>query len=364
MMTATPDVKKWHIQPYHMNGLNWTIVPDDPARDNIVVVTGFFPSWWTQEYGITFGREFHLDADVHRNTLVEMTSILSERFADVPNWFCSPFDYENTYATERRYGDAFIPAILGDEVLFDTASGHPHAEMVNLSDAQARGLTVPDLKDNPVLRSILDRRRDGSVATVGEMGFEGVINIGYRLLGERMYMELMDNPDLVDHVFEVVYETINTSAQTIRQWQDPAQTRPTYFVNCNCLVNMMSPEMYANQLRKFDKRFNEGFDIFGIHTCNWTVDPYLDAIAEIEGLGYLDMGPESNLDKVHKLFPDLAPTVFYPLERVMELSRAELYDDITELGKRIERGYILLCDLEAATSDDNIKAAYEAAGRL
>ena len=363
-MTANPDIRKWHIQPYHMNGLNWTIVPDDPGRDNVVIVTGFFPSWWSREYGIVFGKEFHLDPDVHRDTLVTMSSALNERFADVPNFFSTPFDYNNAYATERRYGDAFIPAILGDDVSFDTASGHPHAEVVDLSDEQAEGLAVPDVSNNPVLRSIFNQRRDSSVAAVGEMGFEGVINIGYRLRGQQIYMDLIDAPDLIDHVFEVVYQTISSTVHAVRQWQDPARTKPTHFVNCNCLVNMMSPEMYANQVCKFDKRFNDSFDIFGIHTCNWTVDPYLDAISKIEGLGYLDMGSESNLDKVHKLFPDLAPTVFYPLEKVRDLSTSELYREITELGKRIGRGYILFCDLETGTGDDNIKAAYEAAAHL
>jgi hypothetical protein len=347
-----------------MNGLNWALVPDDPGRDNVVIVTGFFPSWWTQEYGIIFGEDFHLDPEVHKSTLVKMSSLLNERFADVPNFFFSPFDYENSYPTERRYGDAFIPAIFGHEVSFDTASGHPYSEVMNLSDEQAGALTVPDVGDNPVLRSVLDQRPDESVAVAGELGYEGVINIGYRLRGEPMYMDLMDDDDVIDHIFEVVYQTIDTTAHTVRQWQDPAHTKPTHFINSNCLVNMMSPKMYADRLLKFDQRFNESFDIFGIHTCNWTVDPYLDAIAEIEGLGYLDMGPESDLDKIHRLFPELAPTVFYPLERIRDLSTSELCKDITELGKRIGRGYILFCDLETETSDDKIKAAHEAAAPL
>ena len=70
--TTEQDAAKYHIQPYHMNGLNWRLVPDDPDRDNIVIVTGFMPSWWTEEYGITFGADFHLDLDVHRATLARI----------------------------------------------------------------------------------------------------------------------------------------------------------------------------------------------------------------------------------------------------------------------------------------------------
>jgi hypothetical protein len=56
--------------------------------------------------------------------------------------------------------------------------------------------------------------------------------------------------------------------------------------------------------------------------------------------------------------------VFYPLERIRDLSTSELCKDITELGKRIGRGYILFCDLETETSDDKIKAAHAAAAGL
>jgi len=363
-MVSTSDIQKWHIQPYHMNGLNWTLVPNDPKQDNIVIVTGFMPSWWTHEYGITFGKDFHLDAAVHKSTLIKMASILKERFADVPNFFFSPFDYENSYPTERRYGDAFIPAIFGDEVSFDEASGHPYAKTLNPTDEQASKITAVDVENNHVFRSILEKRRDPNSPITGEMGLEGVINIGYKLRGQEMFVDLIAKPELIDHIFSVVYETINTVTHRIRQWQDPMHTRPSYFVNCNCLVNMLSPEMYKSRLLKFDKRFNESFDIFGIHTCNWTVDPYLDAIAEIKGLGYLDMGPETDIEKVHKLFPDLTPAVFYELEKVRSLSISEIRGEIAELGKRIGRGYILFCDLEVGTGDDHIKAAYEVASKL
>ncbi|MFH1614602.1 MAG: hypothetical protein ABIG61_05930 [Planctomycetota bacterium] len=363
-MTRQKAGGKYHIQPYHMNGLNWTIVPDDPKRDNIVIVTGFMPSWWTHEYGITFGADFHLDPIVHRNTLVKIASILRERFADLPNFFFSPFDYDKSCPTERRYGDAFIPALFGDKVSFDDASGHPYAQMLNLSDEQAVSQSVPEVENNPVLRSILDQYEDCGCPNVGEMGLEGVVNIGYRLRGQQMYIDLIDNPDLIDHIFDVIYQTINTATHTIRKWQDPEHTKPTYFINCNCLVNMMSPEMYRKRLLKFDKCFNDSFDIFGIHTCNWTVDSYLDAIAEIEGLGYLDMGSESDLGKVHKLLPDLTPSVFFHPEKLRALSTKQIEKEITELGKRIGRGYILFSDLEVGTDDEQIKTAYEAVAKL
>ena len=76
------------------------------------------------------------------------------------------------------------------------------------------------------------------------------------------------------------------------------------------------------------------------------------------------MGAQSDLDKVHRLFPNLEPSVFYDVEKLRNLTRAEIEKDITELGKRIQRGYILLSDLEVGTPDDHIRAAHDAAAQL
>ena len=353
----------YHIEPYHMNGLNWRLSPDDPGGDNIVVVTGFMPGWWTSEYGITFGKEFHQDGDVHRETLARMESILRERFSDLPN-FIRDNDYANSYSLERRYGDAFMPAIFGAEVSFDDASGHPYAPSINLPDEEVRDLKVPDIENNPVFNLLLQEWLGSYGTTTGELGFEGVINIAYKLRGEEIFLDVTLKPELAHHLFEVIHETIDKVVHRVREWQDPTGERPSFFVNCNCLMNMMSGEMYRQQLFDYDRRFSESFDIFGIHTCNWSVDPYLDALAEIKDIDYLDMGPDTDLDKVHKLFPELRPSVFLHPEKFRSLSVSEIKREITELGKRIGRGYILLSDLETGTTDNQIRAAYDATARL
>ena len=179
-----------------------------------------------------------------------------------------------------------------------------------------------------------------------------------------MFRDMVEKPGLIDHLFEVAFETIRNTVQAVRKWQDPAGKKPTCFVTCNCMINMVSPRMYREQLREFDKRFHTSFDFFGIHTCNWTVDPYLEAIAEIGEIGYLDMGDETDLEKVHSLFPDLTPTVFFHPEKLRNLTPAQIKREIAELGRRIGRGYILLCDLEVGTTDSQIKAAYEAVSTL
>jgi len=365
MILQDKTKEKWHVQPYHMNGLNWTVVPDDPQRDNIVIMTGFMPNWWTEEYGITFRRDFHTDPVVHQATLAKMAGILNERFGDIPNFFYSPFDYEKTYPMERLFGDPMIPALFNAEVSCDEEMGHPvisHYE--RLTEGNVLQLIVPDFKSHPVMKEIFNHRTHAPLPVVGELGYEGVINVAYQLRGEDLFIDLLENPNASDHLFKIVAETITGMVDHVRQWADPKGTRPSCFVASNCLMCMVSGIDYRKHLMKYDQQFYEHFDLFGVHTCNWSIDHYLDELAEIGDLAYLDMGADSDLEKVHKLFSDLTPSVFYHPEKLKYSTPAQVSKDVTELGKRIGRGYILFCDLERGNIDNSIRAAYEAAARL
>ena len=171
---------------------------------------------------------------------------------------------------------------------------------------------------------------------------------------------MIEKPELFDNLCEVAWETIDGLVHLVRDWQD--SSRPTHFVNCDCLINMISSGLYRDRLYRYEERFSESFDLFGIHTCNWTVDPYLDVLAGLSGeLSYLDIGAESDLEKVHRLFPDLRPAVFYHPEKLRQFTEEEISRDISELCRKIERGYILVTDLEEGTEDGRIRAVYETA---
>jgi hypothetical protein len=265
---------------------------------------------------------------------------------------------------ERRFGDALIPALFGCQVSFEDASGHPFAVALNLTDDQVDDLAPPDVVHQRLTGLLLPEHPVAGWRTTGEPGFEGVINIAYKLRGQDLFLDMIEAPARARHLFDAIWHTINEFVHLVRAWQDASASRPTHFVNCNCLVNMMSSRMYRQQLLEFDRRFLSSFELFGIHTCNWRIDPYLQALVDLPGLAYLDMGEQSDLDRVHDLFPNLRPAVFVHPKRFQAMSEQEIARHITELGRRIGQGHILLSDLEAGTRDSQIRTAYEAAVRL
>jgi hypothetical protein len=293
-----------------------------------------------------------------------MESILKDRFGELPNFFCGD-DYSHAYPCERRFGDGFIPALFGSTINFEDESGHPFAVGMELSDSQVENLTVPELTNNPVIQRLLPENRGGFSRTSGELGFEGVLNIAFKLRGQEVFVDMVQKKDLFHHLCDVICKTIDGVVHLVREWQDPEHLRPKYLVTANCLMNMISNEMYREQLYEFDDRFNRSFELFGIHTCNWKVDPYLESIAEINrDLHYLDMGYESDIDRVHELFPNLRPAVFIHPERLRQNTADQLRKDITEVCRKVGSGYILLSDLEAGTDDSKIRIVYETASKF
>jgi hypothetical protein len=241
---------EYTIQPYNMNGLNWRLVRTDTVRDNIIVATGFMPEWWQAEYGITFGRDFHLNPIVHRDTLSRMESILSERFGDLPNFFCGD-DYANSWPMERRYGDGLMSAIFGGHVAFDDASGHPHPNLMNLGDEEALSLSATDAETGSVLKSLVDAWTEPALRRTGELGFEGLINVLYYLRGQQVFLDVYEGNRVFQHLSEVVFHTLTKVVCFFRHWQDPVGTKPSHFVNCDCLINMLSPKTYRERLLQY-----------------------------------------------------------------------------------------------------------------
>jgi len=47
----------------------------------------------------------------------------------------------------------------------------------------------------------------------------------------------------------------------------------------NCVMNMISPQAYAEFIRPWDRRIAESFERFGVHTFNWNITPYIEVLA-------------------------------------------------------------------------------------
>ena len=124
----------------------------------------------------------------------------------------------------------------------------------------------------------------------------------------------------------------------------------------NCVMNMISPEAYAGFVRPFDTQIAESFERFGVHTCNWDVTPYIEVLAELPRLGYLDMGMMSDMRRVRETFLDTNRAVLYSPVKLQEGSLEEIRKDMEKIYNDLGPCDLVMADIQASTTDERVQA--------
>jgi hypothetical protein len=144
------------------------------------------------------------------------------------------------------------------------------------------------------------------------------------------------------------------AAKILQQKQRESGVEFTFFTVSNCLVNMLSPELYAEFILPFDQKIAESFGTIGIHNCAWSATPYLDDYAKVPKVGYIDMGMDSDLEKAKTLFPETRRAIMYTPMDVANKSNEQLGADMEFIAQKYGPCDIVFADIEFGTPDEKV----------
>jgi hypothetical protein len=228
-------------------------------------------------------------------------------------------------------------------------------------------LRVPDLENHPLVADLLRQielleREWGEVD--GELDYQGVLNTAFRLRGEQLFVDLVQEPRRAHHVLGVVCDTMIALARLVYGRQARCGVHKDYFVTSNCVVNMISGEHYRRFVMPLDRRLAAGFALFGVHNCGWNVDAYADAYAGLGRLDYLDFGTASDLGRLRALFPGATLTPILNPEEVIGRSRAEVRSLLRRLQESLGECRIILGSLDSRTRAEEVRAFFQEAAAV
>ena len=123
----------------------------------------------------------------------------------------------------------------------------------------------------------------------------------------------------------------------------------------NCLVNLVSPELYRERLLPFDQKLAAVYGIIGIHNCAWPATPYLEDYAQVPGVAYLDRGIGSDLPRARTLFPAARRALMYTPMDAMNKAWPEIETDFQRIADEYGPCDIVVADLEAGMPDERVK---------
>jgi hypothetical protein len=316
---------------------------------------GFTPKWYHDAIGVSFDRRWHTDPAYRKDAVIAMRKELARRF---PGTAIGGIDQpeEPLDLLTGTYGVCSVAAMYGVPIRYDR-DRWPVCEHYILSPEEIDRLEPIVLDANPFFQNLMaqvdwiakDQARVG-----GYINWQGVLNNAWRLRGEALFTDLFDAPTRCHRLFDCVCTTMIEAAQRLHERQRRSGVEIGFITVSNCLVNMVSPELYREFLLPLDKRMAEAFGCIGVHNCAWNADPYIDDYAHIPHVGYIDMGLESDLARAREVFPDARRTLVYSPTDLVNKSRKNIRDDLERVGCDYGPCDVVAGDIEAGTPDRRV----------
>ena len=245
-------------------------MPPQPIHIPVEVI--FNPNWWYQIYGISFDESFYLDRKQRITNDVTMRRALHERFGiGEANPQPRPI-----IGSQFIAGGFVIPALLGVEIRFSPAEA-AWPVPIDLPREKIMALRPPDIRTTwpmNVLIADMDALEKEFGHVIGDFNTGGVFNTSMELRGQQLFVDLLEDEELVRHLFSVVAETETAVSEYVRARTGTASVAvnrsivnvdPRIHIESNCSVQMISPAVYRQCLLPWHQQVSKCRAPFGIH---------------------------------------------------------------------------------------------------
>jgi hypothetical protein len=330
----------------------------------------FNPQWWFRRYGVAFGESFYLDRRLRVENDLLMRRALHERFG------LGDGDHlpRPVIGSMHIAGGFVMPALFGVEIRFtDDQAAWPVP--MNLTRERILALEPPDVESTwPMNRILADmealEKEFGYV--VGDLNTGGLINTGLELRGQELFIDLVEAPEVVEHLFSVLARTqaavarcvqSRTGSSSIAVNRSIVNVDRRIYVHSNCSVQMIAPSLYERTLLPHEAGLAEQLRPYGIHHCGNNLHRYAGLYRQT-GAVYYDVGWGSNVAECRRLLPAAFLNLRLSPVRMLAESADTVRADVAALLKAAgSTANVGLCciNMDAETPDANVRALLETA---
>jgi len=340
---------------------------DEVQQPKMRIMHGFTPQWFRKRMGLDYKEPWHTDVELRRNSLIEMKHTLNQTFPSLRLGGRSDEEIDSLGGTLSVInGTTLIASILGSGIHY-MADNWPANRPAEMTQEEAESMAVPDLEDNAAFQDLvrqMDELEDRYGKIEGVLNFQGVMNNAFRVRGQGLFIDLIANPERAHHVFEVVSETMINVIKAVYARQNGSGVERDFFVTSNCVVNMISGAHYEEFLLPYDKRLSNAFTYFGIHNCAWNVDAYIDGYSEIDDLGYLDFGIDSDMERIAEVFPKARRCMMYSPISLESQTLEQIAADLQNVHDALGHCEIIVTDIEDTCPDERVLDFYKISGEI
>jgi len=337
----------------------------------------FHPNWWHKNYGLTFDRDFFYDPARRVDQEQQMRSLLYERFGDL-GLGCQDAPGRPIIGPVILGSGYFIQEILGCEIRYND-DANPWVVSPELTESQARQLKAPEnVEDTPTMKAlyaVMQNLEDEFGYLEGDVPMHSPVNVALDLRGQNYLTDLIEHPDLVEHLHDVIARTIyevgrrikaRTGTVALSICRLTAGFMPELLTIPNCNLQMISPAHYRQYLKKHDTWLGEKLPPMGIHHCGNNAHLFAKDYADT-GAVYMDVGCGSDIKVCREAFKDRWLSVRMDPVKMMHYAAEEATAATEALfeehGPPYDRLAVQCANLDYGTPDEAIRAMFNTVAR-
>jgi hypothetical protein len=218
----------------------------------------------------------------------------------------------------------------------------------------------------------MDSLREEFGYVVGDFNTDGVINTALQVRGQQLFVDMLEDVELVEHLFDVVAETQARVVECVRQRTGTCSLAvnrsilnvdPALYVHGNCSVQMISPALYQKRLLPYELLLARRLRPYGIHHCGNNAHLFAPLYAQID-FRFLDVGCGSDVSKIRAALPQTFLNLRLSPMRMLNEPADVIREDVTRLlaaaGNATNVGLCCI-NMDYGTPDENVRAVIEAA---
>ena len=319
---------------------------------------GFTPRWYQQAVSnIDFGERWHTDPAYRADTIIAMAKETRRRFSGRARIGAYQDPENPTDFITGTFGALMVPSLYGVPVWWQEGDWPWSEHGQFLTDEMLGELEPPDLDNNPFWNTFMEQVDWITKHTErlgGFINWQSVINSGYRMRGEQLFLDMAMDPGSIKHLFDCIVETMIDGARRLYARQRETGFDLSHFTVSNCMVNIISPQHYEEFVLPYDKRLAEEFSVLGVHNCAWNADPYVPHYATIPKVAYVDMGIDSDLVAAAHAFPHTRRALMYTPMDIEAKTSEELADDFDQIAREYGPCDLVCADIDIGVPDERI----------
>ena len=269
--------------------------------------------WLHEQGGFEFDEAYYLDPDTHLQREEQIHAFVASRFPDDPVYNMEAhlgrieYRQQPTALVGALQPNLLLGAAVGAQFVF---YGDKDPDITPAPLAHIRDLTqlpIVDWEHQWPMRLLLDQTRmmrtkwHGQRTVVppffwdtgGRATIHGVLTTAQKLLGERIFIELIDNPSFVRGLLQWISDSY---VQLIELFANAADMKVTGIHIGECSLCTISASVFRETVLPYVNALSHRFGAVRLHSCGQS-NHLLDAFQEVQHLGSLNVG--SNTSLVH-----------------------------------------------------------------